>query len=55
MRQHNSFEEVEGRIADVDGLIRDGQEKFLFDTVKKLPRWAAMYCEKILQSHQDGK
>lgn len=37
MRQYNSYEEVEGRIAAVDGLLRDGQEKFLFNAVKKLP------------------
>ncbi|MFZ4855144.1 MAG: class I SAM-dependent methyltransferase [Desulfuromonadaceae bacterium] len=40
--QYEHFEEIEVQVASVDGLLRDGQERFLFETVKRLPQDATI-------------
>lgn len=40
--QYEFFEEVEERIAVVDGLLLEGQGRFLFETVKQLPHDAVI-------------
>jgi predicted O-methyltransferase YrrM len=39
---HSCFEEVADRVAEIDGLLWPGQEKFLFDAVKRLPNDAVI-------------
>jgi predicted O-methyltransferase YrrM len=36
MTQYDSFGDIEARIADIDGLLQDGQDRFLFEAVKGL-------------------